>query len=77
MASLPLGPEHTTELIAPWADQLSIAAHNGPHTTVIAGDTNALNQLLTHCENNEIRARRIDVDYASHTHHIDTLKTHL
>ncbi|WP_431781877.1 SDR family NAD(P)-dependent oxidoreductase [Streptomyces chumphonensis] len=77
MASLPLNPEHTTKLIAPWADQLSIAAHNGPHTTVIAGNTGALDQLLTHCEEKHIRARRIDVDYASHTHHIDTLKTHL
>uniref|UniRef100_UPI0030F497C1 type I polyketide synthase n=1 Tax=Streptomyces sp. GSL17-111 TaxID=3121596 RepID=UPI0030F497C1 len=77
MASLPLSPEDTTNLIAPWASELSIAAHNGPHTTVIAGNTEALDQLLTHCENNDIRARRIDVDYASHTHHIETLKTHL
>ncbi|WP_340556926.1 SDR family NAD(P)-dependent oxidoreductase [Streptomyces sp. GSL17-111] len=77
MASLPLSPEDTTDLIAPWASELSIAAHNGPHTTVIAGNTEALDQLLTHCEEKQIRARRIDVDYASHTHHIETLKTHL
>ncbi|WP_431781875.1 SDR family NAD(P)-dependent oxidoreductase [Streptomyces chumphonensis] len=77
MASLPLSPEDTTALLEPWASELSIAAHNGPHTTVIAGDAEALDQLLTHCEEKHIRARRIDVDYASHTHHIDTLKTHL
>ncbi|WP_340556932.1 type I polyketide synthase [Streptomyces sp. GSL17-111] len=77
MASIPLSPEDTTDLIAPWATDLSIAAHNGPHTTVIAGKTEALDQLLTHCEEKQIRARRIDVDYASHTHHIETLKTHL
>ncbi|MFI9325425.1 alpha/beta fold hydrolase, partial [Kitasatospora aureofaciens] len=58
-------------------DRLTIAAHNGPTTTVIAGDHDALTQLLTHCDNTNIRARRIDVDYASHTHHVEQLHDHL
>ena len=74
MASIPLGPDDTTELLGPWQDHLSIAAHNSPGTTVIAGDSGALDELLTHCEEHDIQARRIEVDYASHTHHIEPLR---
>ncbi|MFD7454163.1 SDR family NAD(P)-dependent oxidoreductase [Kitasatospora sp. NPDC059827] len=77
MASLPLGHQDTVELLSAWDGRLSVAAHNGPTTTVIAGDHDALNRLLTHCEETGIRARRIDVDYASHTHHVEQLRDHL
>uniref|UniRef100_UPI000525BEDB acyltransferase domain-containing protein n=1 Tax=Streptomyces novaecaesareae TaxID=68244 RepID=UPI000525BEDB len=77
MASIPLPSNETAELLAPWDGRLTIAAHNGPTSTVIAGDHDALDQLLTHCENSDIRARRIDVDYASHTHHVEQLRDHL
>ncbi|XIJ58078.1 type I polyketide synthase [Kitasatospora hibisci] len=77
MASLPLNNTDTTELLQPWNDRLTIAAHNGPTTTVIAGDHDALDELLTHCQNNNIRARRIDVDYASHSPHVETIQTNL
>ncbi|MEV6976997.1 type I polyketide synthase [Kitasatospora sp. NPDC093806] len=77
MASLPLDRAQTTELLAPWDGRLGIAAHNGPTSTVIAGDDDALTELLAHCEEQEIRARRIDVDYASHTHHVEAIRTEL
>ncbi|MFE6489924.1 acyltransferase domain-containing protein, partial [Streptomyces sp. NPDC057757] len=77
MASIPLGHHDTVELLTAWDGRLSIAAHNGPTTTVIAGDHDALDQLLTHCDETGIRARRIDVDYASHTHHVETIRQHL
>ncbi|MER6303276.1 type I polyketide synthase, partial [Kitasatospora sp. NPDC001539] len=41
MASIPLNHHDTTQLLAPWRHQLAIAAHNGPTTTVIAGDATA------------------------------------
>ncbi|MEV6976995.1 type I polyketide synthase, partial [Kitasatospora sp. NPDC093806] len=77
MASLPLDRAQTTELLAPWQGRLGIAAHNGPTSTVIAGDDDALTELLAHCEEQEIRARRIDVDYASHTHHVEAIREDL
>ncbi|MFB7668739.1 type I polyketide synthase, partial [Kitasatospora sp. NPDC056138] len=77
MASLPLTHHHTTTLLTRWNGRLTIAAHNGPTTTVIAGDHDALNELLTHCQHHDIHARRIDVDYASHTHHVEQLHHHL
>ncbi|MBC3841109.1 acyltransferase domain-containing protein [Streptacidiphilus sp. 4-A2] len=67
MASLRLDADQTHALLEPWNNRLHIAAHNSPHTTVIAGDATALDELLEHLTTQDIRARRIDVDYASHT----------
>ncbi|MFC5661356.1 type I polyketide synthase, partial [Kitasatospora misakiensis] len=50
MASIPLPSDDTAELLIPWNGRLTIAAHNGPTSTVIAGDRDALDQLLAHCE---------------------------
>ncbi|MFE7565210.1 SDR family NAD(P)-dependent oxidoreductase, partial [Kitasatospora sp. NPDC057500] len=44
---------------------------------VVAGDPHALDELLTHCENDGIRARRIAVDYASHTAHVENIRAEL
>ncbi|MFM9699955.1 SDR family NAD(P)-dependent oxidoreductase [Streptomyces europaeiscabiei] len=77
MVSLPLPHDEATDLIAPWRERISIAARNSPHTTVVAGDTEALDELLAHCAEKEIRARRIDVDYASHTPHVEAIEDDL
>ncbi|MFF1613932.1 beta-ketoacyl synthase N-terminal-like domain-containing protein, partial [Amycolatopsis sp. NPDC058278] len=73
MVSLPLPADDTHELLSPWAGHIHIAAHNGPTSTVVAGDIDALDELLAHCETHDIRARRIPVDYASHTPHMHVL----
>ncbi|QIS10427.1 type I polyketide synthase [Nocardia arthritidis] len=56
---------------------LEIAALNGPRSTVIAGSREPLEHLLTTLEQQEIRVRRIPVDYASHTAHVDTIQAEL
>ncbi|ANS70615.1 polyketide synthase [Streptomyces lincolnensis] len=77
MVSVPLPHDRAAELIAPWRERISVAAHNSPRATVVAGDAQALDELLTHCEEKEIRARRIDVDYASHTPHVEAIEDDL
>ncbi|NEA64070.1 type I polyketide synthase [Streptomyces sp. SID12488] len=77
MVSLPLPHDEATDLVNPWRERISVAARNSPHTTVVAGDTEALDELLAHCEEKEIRARRIDVDYASHTPHVEAIEDDL
>ncbi|MER0240475.1 type I polyketide synthase, partial [Streptomyces sp. HSW2009] len=77
MASVSLTPEATQQLPGAWGEQLHIAAHNGPHTTVIAGQTTAVEQLLAHCEQHGIHARRINVDYASHTPYVEAIRDQL
>ncbi|MGC0316524.1 type I polyketide synthase [Kitasatospora acidiphila] len=56
---------------------LSVAAVNGPATVVVSGDTGELDALLAHCEADGVRARRIPVDYASHSSHVEALEAEL
>lgn len=48
-------------------DGLSVAAVNGPATTVVAGPVEPLVALLERCTADGVWARRVDVDYASHS----------
>ncbi|MEU5163898.1 type I polyketide synthase [Streptomyces sp. NPDC020875] len=77
MVSLPLSRSDASALIERWAGRILVAAVNGPLSTVVAGDADALAELLAHCEAVQIRARRIPVDYASHTAHMEALKDRL
>ncbi|MFE0427538.1 acyltransferase domain-containing protein, partial [Streptomyces sp. NPDC058953] len=70
MVSLPLPVEDASALIEWWHGRVFVAAVNGPSATVVAGDGDALAELLAHCEGAEIRARKVPVDYASHTPHM-------
>ncbi|MGH3878267.1 MAG: SDR family NAD(P)-dependent oxidoreductase, partial [Actinophytocola sp.] len=56
---------------------LSIAAVNGPSSVVVAGDPGALDLLFDELAAEEVRVRRIPVDYASHTDHVDLLRDEL
>ncbi|MFE1030261.1 acyltransferase domain-containing protein, partial [Streptomyces sp. NPDC058818] len=77
MASLPLAAEKVRELLDPWREQLTVAAVNGPAHTVIAGDASALEEFLDHCAKRDVDARKINVSYASHSHHVDALHDEL
>ncbi|WP_329081317.1 type I polyketide synthase [Streptomyces niveus] len=78
MASVPLAADRVTEYIAPFGDGLSIAAVNGPATTVVAGNPDAIAELLARCEAEGIRARAVSaVDFASHSSHMEAVKDRL
>jgi acyl transferase domain-containing protein len=68
MVSVPLPVEE----IEP-GDGLSVAAVNGPRSTVVSGDPDALEALLAR----EERARRIPVGYASHSAGVEVLRDRL
>ncbi|MFJ8438863.1 type I polyketide synthase [Kitasatospora griseola] len=74
MVSLPLPADRARELLAGYGGAVSVAAVNGPAITVVAGESAALERLLTDCERDGVDARRIDVDYASHTADMDVLR---
>ncbi len=74
MVSVPLPLEQVEELLG---DRVDIAAVNGPSSVVVAGDADALDELMAHCEGADIRARRIPVDYASHTWHVEAIENEL
>ena len=78
MASLPVPADDARELIATHElDDVHIAAHNSPTTTVIAGNLDQVHALVQACRAQNIRARAIDVDYASHTTHVEALRDEL
>ncbi|MER5556443.1 type I polyketide synthase [Streptomyces sp. NPDC002793] len=64
-------------LLEPWAGRLGIAGLNGPRSTVVSGDADAADELLVHCAETDVRARRIAVDYASHSPHVEVLEAEL
>ncbi len=74
MVSLACGPAQAGDLVAAWGDRLNIAAVNGVSSVAVSGDVDALAELMRRCEAAEIRARRIDVDYASHSAQVDVIR---
>ncbi|MEZ0095634.1 acyl transferase domain-containing protein/D-arabinose 1-dehydrogenase-like Zn-dependent alcohol dehydrogenase/acyl carrier protein/thioesterase domain-containing protein [Streptacidiphilus sp. EB129] len=65
------------ERLTAWEGRLSVAAVNGPTSVVVSGDGEALDGLLAELVADGVRARRIDVDYASHSAHVEALREEL
>ncbi|MEU9126388.1 SDR family NAD(P)-dependent oxidoreductase, partial [Streptomyces sp. NPDC048506] len=59
------------------AGGVEIAAVNGPQSTVVCGEPGALEALLRTLEAEGTRVRRIDVDYASHSHYVESIREEL
>ncbi|MBW8818767.1 MAG: type I polyketide synthase, partial [Streptomyces sp.] len=77
MVSLAVPVAEAEALIEPYGGRVSVAALNGPASTVVSGDAEALSDLLAECEAAGVRARRIDVDYASHSVHVEEIEAEL
>ncbi|WP_378741131.1 SDR family NAD(P)-dependent oxidoreductase [Nocardia brasiliensis] len=58
-------------------DRVSIAAVNGPNSVVVSGEPGAIEHLVNACEIDGIHARRIAVDYASHSAQVESLQAAL
>ncbi|QWF78545.1 type I polyketide synthase [Amycolatopsis sp. CA-230715] len=77
MVSVAQPESAVAERISRFGDRVAVAAVNGPGTTVIAGEPDALAEILAECEAEEVRARRIAVDYASHTPQVESIRDRL
>ncbi|RKT54433.1 type I polyketide synthase [Saccharothrix australiensis] len=77
MLSVPLPVDRTVDLLADWSGRLSVAAVNGPHATVVAGDVEAVTGLHDRLRAEDVRARIIPVDYASHSPHVEAVRDRL
>ncbi|MEV4616966.1 SDR family NAD(P)-dependent oxidoreductase [Kitasatospora sp. NPDC049258] len=77
MASVALPADRVAERIAAWGDRLSVAVVNGPSATVVSGEPGALAELVAGYQAEEVRARPIPVDYASHSAQVDGLRAEL
>ncbi|MEU2510919.1 SDR family NAD(P)-dependent oxidoreductase [Streptomyces syringium] len=74
MMSLALPADDARDRLRRWEGRLSLAAVNGTASVVVSGDTDALDELLAACEADGVRARRVDVDYASHSAHVEAVR---
>ncbi|WP_395367640.1 amino acid adenylation domain-containing protein [Streptomyces sp. YH02] len=74
MAWMSVPETQAEDILTTWPGRISVAAVNGPSSTVVAGHPEALDELLTHCETTGVWARRIPVDYASHSAHVDQIQ---
>ncbi|MEE1784441.1 SDR family NAD(P)-dependent oxidoreductase [Streptomyces sp. SP17BM10] len=63
--------------LARWEERISVAAVNGPGSVVVSGDPGALDELIADCERAGVRARRVPVDYASHSAHVERIEHEL
>ena len=73
MLSIACSTERARELLAPYGSRVSIAAVNGRSAVVVSGDGTALDELVGFCADLELRTRRIDVDYASHSVEVEAI----
>ncbi|WP_345054552.1 type I polyketide synthase, partial [Streptomyces rameus] len=74
MASVALSETEVAERIERWADRVEVAAVNSPTSVVIAGDAEALDEALDVLAAEGVRVRRVAVDYASHTRHVEAVE---
>ncbi|MBQ0868631.1 type I polyketide synthase [Streptomyces sp. RK75] len=77
MASLAVGEERAARLAERAAPEVVVAAVNGPASTVVSGPPEQVAALVAHAEAEGVRARTIDVDYASHGPLVDRITEEL
>ena len=66
--------DRVLELIEPWHHSISIAAQDGPSSTVITGYARALDELMAGCEQDHVPAARLPVGYTSHSTEVEPLR---
>ncbi|MDX3232327.1 type I polyketide synthase [Streptomyces sp. ME19-01-6] len=76
MVSVAASVERVEELLA-GRDGVWVATVNGPDSVVVAGDLTALDEVVAAAEGAGVRARRVAVDYASHTPHVAGIRERL
>ncbi|WP_406406733.1 type I polyketide synthase [Streptomyces halstedii] len=74
MASVALPVDEVRGRLAGGGGGLSVAAVNGPLSTVVSGDADAVAELVEGCVGEGVRARLIEVDYASHSSHVEEIR---
>ncbi len=77
MLSVALPADELSARIGRWDGRLTIAAVNGPAATVVAGDLEALRELLAECEGEGAWAKLLPGDVPGHSPHVDAIREEL
>jgi acyl transferase domain-containing protein/acyl carrier protein len=77
MAAVELSIEDARRVLVGCEDRVSIAASNGPTSTVLSGDPAALAIILDQLQRRDIFCRMVKVDFASHSPQMEPLRADL
>ncbi|MFE7045790.1 type I polyketide synthase, partial [Streptomyces atratus] len=77
MMSVGLPSAQAQALLGRWGDRLQLAVVNSPSSTVVCGETDALDELYAELEKQGVQTRRIPVDYASHSAFVEEIRDRL
>jgi myxalamid-type polyketide synthase MxaD len=77
MALVGLSLADANTAIAGYEDRLSVAASNGPRTSVLSGEPLALGAILRTLQAKNVFCRSVKVDVAAHSPHMDPLQNDL
>jgi myxalamid-type polyketide synthase MxaE and MxaD len=77
MAVVGLSVAQAQAAIKDYADRLSVAVSNSPTSTVLSGDPAALEAVIATLQAQDIFCRRVKVDVAAHSPHMDALREEL
>ncbi|MDZ8033648.1 SDR family NAD(P)-dependent oxidoreductase [Nostoc sp. DedSLP04] len=67
MVSLLMPVAQVREIIAPYSEQVSIAAINSPHSTVISGQETAVKTIASQLEKLGVKSKQLQVSHAFHS----------
>ncbi|WP_318205435.1 SDR family NAD(P)-dependent oxidoreductase [Streptomyces sp. SCL15-4] len=77
MMSVALPEDRVRDLLAAYDGRVSVAAVNGASSVVLSGDADALDALRATIVAGGDRAKRLPVDYASHSAHVESIRERL
>ncbi|CAL9588338.1 Phthiocerol synthesis polyketide synthase type I PpsD [Nocardiopsis dassonvillei] len=69
--------EEAEELIRGREDVLSVAALNGPRSTVLSGTPEALDEVVAELEGQGVFSRRVPVEFAAHSPQVEPVRARL
>ena len=77
MVAVPLPVEEVRERLGGGFEGVTIAAVNGPRSTVVSGGNAVLDEFVRVCVGGGVRARRIPVSYAAHSSQVEIIESEL
>jgi len=77
MAVVPLPAAQVQDRLARRASELVIAGFNGPASTVISGNCQAIDEVVTSYRNEQVQVRRVPIAYASHSPQVEGIRAEL
>ncbi|MBX9366840.1 polyketide synthase dehydratase domain-containing protein, partial [Streptomyces sp. WAC04114] len=73
MAAVEAGEDAVRAALAPYGDRVAVAGVNGPRSTVISGDADAVDELAARFKKEGARVKRLPVSHAFHSPHMDEI----